>query len=186
ELGLDVHRAAQGIVDIVNENMLGALRVVTVQKGLDPKDFALVSFGGAGGLHANALATALGCFPVVVPLEPGVLSALGFVVADVRNEVGHTYIRTTDRATTAEVTEQLTALKGQDERWLADEHINEDTRDVSFVADMRYYRQGYELPINVEHQEVDLDQLADAFRAAHHRLYGFTLPGAVELVNLRA
>jgi N-methylhydantoinase A len=186
ELEIDVHRAAQGIVDLVNENMLGALRVVTVQKGLDPKDFALVSFGGAGGLHANALAAALGCFPVVVPLEPGVLSALGFVVADVRNEFGQTFIRTTDRTTTAEIAELLAALRAQAESWLTAEHIDTGDREVSFVADMRYYRQGYELPVEIEHREVDLEELADAFRGAHHRLYGFSLPGAVELVNLRA
>ena len=186
ELAIDVHRAAQGIVDLVNENMLGALRVVTVQKGLDPKDFALVSFGGAGGLHANALAAALGCFPVIVPLEPGVLSALGFVVADVRNEFGQTFIRTTDRTTTAEIVQLLDALGTQAELWLGEEHIGAGARDVSFLADMRYYRQGYELPIEIDRSEVDLDELADAFRAAHHRLYGFSLPGAVELVNLRA
>jgi len=186
ELEIDVHRAAQGIVDLVNENMLGALRVVTVQKGLDPKDFALVSFGGAGGLHANALGAALGCFPVVVPLEPGVLSALGFVVADVRNEFGQTFIRTTDRTTTAEVAELLDALRAQSTAWLTEEHIEGGASDVSFVADMRYYRQGYELPIEIERPDVDLDELADTFRAAHDRLYGFSLPGPVELVNLRA
>jgi N-methylhydantoinase A len=186
ELAIDVHRAAQGIVDLVNENMLGALRVVTVQKGLDPKDFALVSFGGAGGLHANALAAALGCFPVIVPLEPGVLSALGFVVADVRNEFGQTFIRTTDRTTTAEIVQLLDALGTQADAWLGEEHIEAGARDVSFLADMRYYRQGYELPIEIDRSEVDLDGLADAFRAAHDRLYGFSLPGAVELVNLRA
>jgi N-methylhydantoinase A len=186
ELGIDVHRAAQGIVDLVNENMLGALRVVTVQKGLDPKDFALVSFGGAGGLHANALAAALGCFPVVVPLEPGVLSALGFVVADVRNEFGQTFIRTTDRTTTAEIMELLVALRTQAETWLSEEHIDAGDRDVSFVADMRYYRQGYELPVEVDRPDVDLEELAHTFRAAHHQLYGFSLPGPVELVNVRA
>jgi N-methylhydantoinase A len=186
ELQVDVHRAAQGIVDIVNESMLGALRVVTVQKGLDPKDFVLVSFGGAGGLHANALAAALGCFPVVVPLEPGVLSALGFVVADVRNEFGQTFIRTTDGTTAAEIAELLGALRAQAEAWLTEEHIDAGARNVSFIADMRYYRQGYELPVEIEHPEFDLEQLADTFRAAHHRLYGFSLPSAVELVNLRA
>ena len=95
-LGLDPRATAAGIVDIVTENMLGALRVVTVQKGLTPSDFALVSFGGAGGLHANALAALLGCFPVLVPPEPGVLSALGFVAAEVKNEFSQTFIRDAD------------------------------------------------------------------------------------------
>ena len=83
----------RAIVDIVDENMLGALRVVTVQKGLAPSDFALVSFGGAGGLHANALAALLGCFPVLVPPESGVLSALGFVASEISNEFSQTFIR---------------------------------------------------------------------------------------------
>ncbi|MGB0091014.1 MAG: hydantoinase/oxoprolinase family protein [Solirubrobacteraceae bacterium] len=74
QLGLDPHDTAAGIVDLINESMLGALRVVTVQKGHAPADFALVSFGGAGGLHVNALAALLGCFPVIVPPESGVLS----------------------------------------------------------------------------------------------------------------
>jgi N-methylhydantoinase A len=189
EMGVDVHRAAEGIVAIVNENMLGALRVATVQKGLDPKDFALVSFGGAGGLHANALAATLGCFPVIVPPEPGVLSALGFVAADVRNEFGMTHIRTTERADAAQIAGMLRELAGLGVEWLASEDVAEAQREVSFVLDMRYYRQGYELPIEVsasELESLDLTQVADRFRASHERLYGFSLPGAVELVNLRA
>ena len=102
-LGLDPRATAAGIVDIVTENMLGALRVVTVQKGLAPSDFALVSFGGAGGLHANALAALLGCFPVLVPPESGVLSALGFVASEVKNEFSQTFIRDADAATPDEV-----------------------------------------------------------------------------------
>jgi N-methylhydantoinase A len=185
ERGVELHRAARGVVDIVNENMLGALRVVTVQKGLDPRDFALVSFGGAGGLHANALAEALGCFPVIVPPEPGVLSALGFVAADVRNEFGRTFIRTTDRATIAEVREVLSALGEEAEAWLADEGVAQPDRELSYLVDMRYYRQGFEITIEVDEAD-DLAALAGRFRESHDRLYGFSLPGSVELVNLRA
>ena len=185
ELGVDVTRAAEGIVAIVNENMLGALRVVTVQKGLDPKDFALVSFGGAGGLHANALAVALGCYPVIVPREPGVLSALGFIVADIRNEFGTTFISTTERTTMAEVQQVFSELGAQARGWLAGEGVAESDQAVSFMADMRYYRQGFELPVDFA-GATSLDDLADRFRAIHDRLYGFGLPGAVELVNLRA
>lgn len=188
-MSVDVPRAAEGIVAIVNENMLGALRVVTVQKGLDPKDFALVSFGGAGGLHANAVAETLGCYPVIVPPEPGVLSALGFIAADVRNEFGQTHIGTTDALSATDVTSVLRELGRQGEEWLAGEDVDEGSRDISFVVDMRYHRQGFELPIDVEKSELqalDLDDLADRFRALHDRLYGFSLPGAVEIVNVRA
>ena len=188
-MGVDVHRAAEGIVAIVNETMLGALRVVTVQKGLDPSEFALVAFGGAGGLHANALASTLGCFPVIIPPEPGVLSAPGFVAADVRNEFGQTYIRTTDRAQQSELAALLSELGRQGDAWLAEEGVDPANREVSYVLDMRYHRQGYELPVDVtatEHDSVDLEDLAARFRAIHDRLYGFSLPGAVEIVNVRA
>ena len=185
ELGVDVHRAAEGIVAIVNENMLGALRVVSVQKGLNPVDFALVGFGGAGGLHANALAEALGCFPVIVPRDPGVLSALGFIVADIRNEFGTTFITTTERTTMAEVQRVFDELGTRALGWLAGENVAAADQQVSFLADMRYYRQGFELSIETA-GATTLDELADRFRAVHDRLYGFGLPGAVELVNLRA
>ena len=185
ELGVDVHRAAEGIVAIVNENMLGALRVVSVQKGLNPVDFALVAFGGAGGLHANALAEALGCFPVIIPRDPGVLSALGFIVADIRNEFGTTFITTTERTTMAEVQRVFDELGTRALGWLAGENVAGADQHVSFLADMRYYRQGFELSIETA-GATTLDELADRFRAVHDRLYGFGLPGAVELVNLRA
>ena len=93
KIGLSPEAAAQGILDIANEVMLGALRVITVQRGLDPRDFGIVAFGGAGPLHANAMAELLGCYPVVVPGNPGVLSALGFLEAEFKNEVVRTLIR---------------------------------------------------------------------------------------------
>ena len=93
-MGLDsVEQAAEGIVAIVNENMAGALRLVSVQRGHDPRDFALVAYGGAGPLHANALAKLMGSFPVIVPPAPGLLCAIGDLVADFRDEFAQTYIR---------------------------------------------------------------------------------------------
>ena len=149
----------------------------------------MVAFGGAGGLHANAVAETLGCYPVIIPPEPGVLSALGFVAADVRNEFGQTLISTTERADADELAKALRALGDSGESWLAGEGVDAADREISYVVDMRYYRQGFELPIDVAASELDaldLDDLADRFRAEHDRLYGFSLPGSVEVVNLRA
>ena len=188
-LGLDVHAAAQGIVGLVNENMLGALRVVTVQKGRAPAEFALVSFGGAGGLHANALAGLLGCAPVIVPHEAGVLSALGFVATDVKNEFSQTFIRLTDHASPEEIRERLTALAAQGEAWLAAENVPATDRRIGFSVDMRYHRQGFEIPIALPAAELaslSMAQLAERFGKEHHRLYGFGLDGGAEVVNLRA
>src|SRR4029079_10081460 len=93
-MGLSLYEAARGIIDIVNENMFGALRLVTVQRGLDPRDFCLVAFGGAGPLHANDLALLTVSWRVIIPPTPGVLSALGFLHSDIRNEFSQTLIQT--------------------------------------------------------------------------------------------
>ena len=93
-MGLEtVEEAAEGILAIVNENMAGALRLVSVQRGHDPRDFALVAYGGAGPLHANAVAKLMGSFPVIVPPAPGLLCAIGDLVADFRDEFAQTHIR---------------------------------------------------------------------------------------------
>jgi len=189
KLGLDVHAAAAGIIDIVNESMLGALRVVTVQKGLAPTDFALVSFGGAGGLHANALASLLGCFPVIVPPESGVLSALGFVVSEIKNEFSQTVIRDAEATSGDELRERLGGLADQGERWLQAEGVAPEDRSVDYVIEMRYQRQGFEIPVSVTADELatlTVADLSERFNALHHRLYGFGLEGGAELVNLRA
>src|SRR5690242_1956595 len=141
-LGLDVHQAAEGILDIVNENMAGALRLVSVQRGYDPRDFALVAFGGAGPLHANAVAKLMGSFPVIVPPSPGLLCAIGDLVADFRNEFARTLIRLTSEAPADEVAGILDDLGGRARQWMDDEGIASGDQRVSHVADMRYRGQG--------------------------------------------
>jgi len=190
DLGVDVYRAAQAIVDIVNGNMLGALRVATVQKGLNPQEFALVSFGGAGGLHANALAASLGCYPVIVPPEAGVLSALGFVAADIRNEFVAPFQTLVGDIQIDDVRVSLAELAGKARTWLGDEGVDADVQEVRFVLDMRYQRQGYEITVEFGESEIaafGLDDIVDRFHNEHQRLYGFLLEdGAVEIVNLRS
>ena len=98
-----VEAAAEGILAIVNENMAGALRLVSVQRGHDPREFAFVAYGGAGPLHANAVAEIMGSFPVLVPPAPGLLCAVGDLVADFRDEFAQTYIRVLSDADSGEV-----------------------------------------------------------------------------------
>ena len=188
-LGLDTFQAAQGMLDIVNENMLGALRLVSVQKGFDPRDFALVAFGGAGPLHGNAMAMLAGCYPVIVPPTPGVLSALGFVYSDVKNEFTRTYTRTIGEVDAGQVGELLTGLGREARSWLGEERIDEAHQEIRYEADVRYLRQGYELALEVEPQAMANGGLADIenrFGLAHERLYGFRLAQPIEIVNLRA
>jgi N-methylhydantoinase A len=190
-MGLETaEEAAEGIVAIVNENMAGALRLVSVQRGHDPRDFALVAYGGAAPLHANAVAKLMGSFPVIVPPAPGLLCAIGDLVADFRDEFAQTYIRLLDDAGGAEVAGILDALGTRAREWLEGEGIEEDARRISYVADMRYHRQGYEIPVALDPGEVRADGLADLgerFNGLHEQLYGFRMPGtASEIVNLRA
>ena len=115
-MGLGLEEAADGILRIVNENMAGALRVISVQRGHDPREFALVAFGGAGPLHANAVAELMGSFPVIVPPSPGLLCALGDLVAGFRNEFAQTLIRLTSEV--GDASEILGELESRAREWM--------------------------------------------------------------------
>jgi N-methylhydantoinase A len=188
-LNLDLHQAAQGILDIVNENMLGALRLVTVQKGLDPREFALVAFGGAGPMHGNAMGMLAGCYPVIVPPTPGVLSALGFLYSDVKNEFAQTFVRIIDEADPSQVGDILSKLGREARAWLREEGVEEARQQVRYEADVRYFRQGYELSLEFDPDRLTsgaLNDLTARFGLSHERIYGFKLDHPVEFVNLRA
>jgi N-methylhydantoinase A len=181
--------AAEGILAIVNENMAGALRLVSVQRGHDPREFALVAYGGAGPLHANAVAEIMGSFPVIVPPAPGLLCAIGDLVADFRDEFAQTYIRVLAEADPGDVASILEELGERATAWLEGEGIPAEAQNVAYTADMRYHRQGYEIPVAVDPTELrgGLAGLDERFNQLHEQLYGFRMPGTVsEIVNLRA
>jgi N-methylhydantoinase A len=188
--GLTLDQAAEGILAITNETMAGALRLVSVQRGHDPRELALVAFGGAGPLHANAVAALMGSFPVIVPPSPGLLCALGDLVADYRAEFARTLIRLVSDATPEELLGVLDELEGRARQWMADEGIAAERQGVAFVADMRYHGQGYEIPVPLDVEEIrrgDLGELGERFNGLHDQLYGFRMPNtASEIVNLRA
>ena len=151
-MGLDsVEEAAEGILAIVNENMAGALRLVSVQRGHDPREFALVAYGGAGPLHANAVAEIMGSFPVLVPPAPGLLCAIGDLVADFRDEFAQTYIRVLAEADPGEVGDD--PRRARRPRACAGSTARGSPRTraaLSYTADMRYHRQGYEIPVAID------------------------------------
>src|SRR4051812_34857029 len=142
-MGLSLEEAADGILRIVNENMAGALRVISVQRGHDPREFAMIAFGGAGPLHANAVAELMGSFPVIVPPSPGLLCALGDLVAGFRNEFAQTLIRLTSEAGDDELKAILDDLDARAREWMDAQGIPKQAQHVEFVADMRYHGQGY-------------------------------------------
>ena len=185
-----VEAAAEGMLAIVNENMAGALRLVSVQRGHDPRDFALVAYGGAGPLHANAVAEIMGSFPVLVPPAPGLLCAVGDLVADFRDEFAQTYIRVLSDADPAGVAAILDGLGERATEWLDGERIAKEVRGITYAADMRYHRQGYEIPVSLSPDEVresGLGDLEERFNVLHEQLYGFRMNETeAEIVNLRA
>ncbi|HVY50349.1 MAG TPA: hydantoinase/oxoprolinase family protein [Devosia sp.] len=188
-LKLSPEEAAKGIIDIANEVMLGALRVITVQRGLDPREFGLVAFGGAGPLHGNALAELLGCYPVLVPPNPGVLCALGFLEADFRNEFVQTYIRTTRDLDPNEVWSRLASLEEKAQAWLTEQDVAPADASIEYALDLRYEQQGFEVAVPVGAAEVrargTLDKALNDFHALHERTYGVRFHVPVELVALR-
>jgi len=188
EIGLAPEDAAQGILDIANEVMLGALRVNTVQRGLDPRDFALVAFGGAGPLHGNALASVIGCYPVIVPLNSGVLSALGFIQSQFKNEFVQTLIASTVGLETSVVWTHFNRLRDQALAWLAHEEVAPDDQVIRYSADFRYEQQGFEVTVDIGRDQIDADQMAavvETFNEVHEKTYGVRFDVPVELVALR-
>jgi N-methylhydantoinase A len=187
-IGLDAHDAAQGIIDIANEVMLGALRTVTVQKGFDPRDFGLVAFGGAGGLHANAMAELLGCYPVIVPQNSGVLSALGFLESDFKNEFVQTFITGAETIDPQEIWDRFAALKAKAADWLVEQEVEEADRSITYSLDLRYEQQGFEVTVDVAEARLgatDLKPVLDDFHTKHERIYGVRFAVPVELVAMR-
>ncbi len=189
-LGIGLMEAAAGIIDVVNEHMFGALRLVSVEQGYDPRGFALVAFGGAGPLHANALGALLGCWPVIIPPSPGVLCAYGDATTRLRNEAACTYIRRFSDTSWSDVAETLGALGESAGAMLDAEGLPRAARSTVYQADVRYHGQGFEVPVAVDadgfRQGGGIEALRNTFDEIHRRLFTFNLDVEHEFVNLRA
>lgn len=181
-LGLSLEEAARGILAIVDNHMVGALRVVSVERGHDPRDFTLVPFGGAGPLHGCALAALLGISRVMIPPAPGVLCADGLLAADLKAEFSRT-LPTAGRVDMQAAESAYAALEGQAAAWFAQEEVVQADRHTSRVALMRYHGQGGEL--TVPWNAAGPEAIESAFAAAHQTLYGFVLTAPIEIVTLR-
>ena len=176
-LGLSLLEAARGILAIADSTMIGAIRVVSVERGHDPRRFALVAFGGAGPLHGCALAAMLGTDTVLVPPAPGVLCADGLLAADLKASFSRSVA-----GAAGPVAEAFAALDGEAQGWLASEAIPPADRRTSRVALMCYDGQGGELAVPWAE---GLAATEAAFALAHERLYGFRLDAPVRLVTVR-
>lgn len=195
-LRMDIVEAAHGIVEIANAAMVNALRLVSVQRGYDPREFVLMAFGGAGPLHANRLAEEIESRATVIPMSPGTSSAMGLLVTDLKHDYSTTLIQRVDQLNLGEVEKTYQVLTEQGRKSLEREGMSPE--DITFVrqVDMRYVGQSYELTVALpegasEHVESTLSapellRALEAFHMEHDRAYGYSaLDEPVELVNLR-
>ena len=175
KLGLDPQEAALGIVRVANAEMVRALRVISVERGLDPRAFALLAFGGAGGMHACSLAEELGMDTVLVPRAGGVLSALGLAISDLRHDYVNPYLVSFENVAEGEFEKKFENMESS---------AAEDLEDPEYDrrADLRYRGQSFELTVEAD----SLEKLEEGFHAAHEQRYGYRMDDeSVELVNLR-
>jgi N-methylhydantoinase A len=188
-LGVDLFAAAAGIVDIVNANMMGAVRVISVEQGEDPREFALVAFGGAGPLHAADIARSMGIRRVVVPPRPGLLSASGLLHADIRGDFSLTRFMRADAANLGAINAGFAQLRAQAEAWLEGEAGADAQVRYEWSLDLRYVGQNFELIQPCPSANVfplTLEAVIEAFHRRHREFYGYDMAGQpVEIVNLR-
>ncbi|MFV8819331.1 hydantoinase/oxoprolinase family protein [Haliea sp. E17] len=188
-MGIDMMEAAEGIIRIANEAMFGALRLVSVEQGYDPRDFALVGFGGAGPLHANALGILTSAWPVIVPPGPGVLCAYGDATTQVQDEAARTYLTMVEDTSADKLLADLAELKARASESLIADGIPSEDLAVTYQADLRYVGQAFE--ISVEFSEADLREqglalITDYFDNEHEKLFTFKLGDGHEILMIRA
>ena len=188
-LGIDAVEISAGILEIVNVNMMGAVRVISVEQGEDPRDFTFVAYGGAGPLHATDVARTMGIRRVLVPPRPGLLSAQGLLFADQRGDFSLTRLLVADAAALPTINAGFDELKQRAAAWLAGEAVPGAVADYEWQADLRYVGQNFELILPVDEGRLEAKSLAvlqNRFHARHKDFYGYDIPGQpVELVNLR-
>ena len=187
-LGLTVEQAAEGIIEIANQAMVNALRLVSVQRGYDPRKFSMIAFGGAGPLHANKLMAELSIPRLVVPRSPGLFSALGLLVTDLRRESSATWLRLASQVTVEEINSAVSELETRVASELVADGVS--STDIGFhrFLEMRYVGQSYELPVILPDRaaEWSVESLEHWFHTEHDRAYGHASPGeAIEIVNIR-
>ena len=186
---MDAMTTAQGIISVVTANMARAIRVISVQRGHDPRDYTLVAFGGAGPLHAARLAKELEIGRILVPRSPGILCAMGLLLTDLRADFATTRLHALSSAALPDIADAFRVLRAQADAWFEAEDIAVDARRITRTVDMRYAGQNYELPIPLPEGEIGraaLDALAEGFAAAHQRMYGFAPDDEpVQLVTYR-
>lgn len=185
-LGLAPTQAAASVLRIVNDAMAGAIRAVSVQRGLDPREFAIFAFGGAGPLHGVALARELGVPKVIVPYVPGITCALGCIVADVRHDFVQTVSRAVADLSEQEIAEILARHRKAGEETLRRDEVPVERVEVHHFADMQYEGQTYTVRVPLDPAALDVANLQERLARAYQDRFGITLTQfRPKLTNLR-
>ncbi len=188
-IGIDLMEAAEGIIKIVNESMFGALRLVSVEQGFDPRDFAMVAFGGAGPLHGNAMGELTGSWPVIIPPGPGVLCAYGDATTRIQDEASQTYVKRADQLEAEDLLQDLEELRIRASVSLDVDGIPSEQQEVTYQADIRYVGQAFQISMEFtanDIQEKGVSLLTSRFDTEHEQLFTFALGQDHELVMIRA
>ncbi|MDP3417308.1 MAG: hydantoinase/oxoprolinase family protein [Falsiroseomonas sp.] len=190
-LGLTVERAAEGVLTVTNASLGAAIRLSLFEKGLDPREFALLSFGGAGGLHATDVAAEIGISDVVFPRDPGTLSAYGILFSDLAQDLARSRLCRAEPASLPAIAESVASLSAEADARLARDGIPPAERRIELAADMRYQGQAFELLVPwgeiAAPDAAALERLVEAFHAMHRQRFSYANPGdPVEIVTLRA
>lgn len=188
-IGFDPAATAAGIVEIVNVNMTGAVRVASIEKGEDPRNYALVAFGGAGPLHAAEVAAEMGIKTVIVPARPGLLSAFGLLDADLRGDFSMTRLVLAEEKNMGALIEGLEILDERGTAWSRGEGLEAPETVRERAADLRYFGQAYEITVPLPNGQLNaaaLRTMTDEFHRRHEAVNGYRMPErSVEIVNLR-
>lgn len=188
-MDVSIEEAAEGIIKIVNESMFGALRLVSVEQGFDPRDFALVGFGGAGPLHANALGILTNAWPTIVPPGPGVLCAYGDATTEVRDEASRSFVSLLKDIENTDFETMLSELREKATDTLSKDGIPAEQQSVIFQADVRYTGQAFQLSVEFDQAQWEregLGLLKTRFDEEHTQLFTFALEEGHEIVMVRA
>jgi N-methylhydantoinase A len=183
-MGMDLVTAAKAIIEVANANMADALRRVSIMRGHDPRDFALIAFGGAGALHGAALARELAIPTVIVPPHPGVTSAMGCLLVDIQHDLGQTFLAAAAEADPAAIEADFLRLEDEARERLAKEGVAPAQMLLKRSLDMRYQGQWRSIAVPVGHGVTDVAPAMAAFQDAHQREYGYRREAAIEIFRL--
>ena len=185
QLNISPVELAEGILSIINAKMADAIRTITVKEGIDPREFSLVAFGGAGSMHAVWLAEELEINEIIVPNDPGTFSAWGMLQTDIRRDLTVNFYQNFQSLEKQKLLENFNKLKNEATELLKSENVNEADMSFNLTADMRYIGQEYYVNVDIN-ENIDLDEINKNFHSTYEKQYGHSTPeGPSEFINLR-